>query len=65
MRTSGRSCEQPLSGGSLESRAMPVPDVLRKLLTAPGPSGYEQAAAAVFRDAAEGFAEVSNDTVGS
>jgi putative aminopeptidase FrvX len=44
---------------------MPVPDVLRKLLTAPGPSGYEQAAAAVFRDAAAAFAEVSNDSVGS
>jgi endoglucanase len=44
---------------------MPVPEVLRKLLTAPGPSGYEQAAAAVFRDAASGFAEVSHDTVGS
>jgi putative aminopeptidase FrvX len=44
---------------------MPVPEVLRKLLTAPGPSGYEQAAAAVFRDAAAGFAEVSHDTVGS
>ena len=45
--------------------AMPVPDVLRKLLTAPGPSGYEQAAAAVFRDAAAAFAEVSHDSVGS
>jgi endoglucanase len=44
---------------------MPVPEVLRKLLTAPGPSGYEQAAAAVFRDAAAAFAEVSHDTVGS
>jgi putative aminopeptidase FrvX len=44
---------------------MPVPEVLRKLLTAPGPSGYEQAAAAVFRDAAAGFAEVSHDSVGS
>jgi putative aminopeptidase FrvX len=44
---------------------MPVPEVLRRLLTAPGPSGYEQAAAAVFRDAASGFAEVSHDTVGS
>src|SRR5215207_11696438 len=44
---------------------MSVPDVLRKLLTAPGPSGYEQAAAAVFRDAAEAFADVSLDTVGS
>ena len=44
---------------------MSVPDVLRKLLTAPGPSGYEQAAAAVFRDAAAAFAEVTHDTVGS
>ena len=44
---------------------MPVPDVLRKLLTAPGPSGYEQQAAAVFREAAEAFAEVTHDSVGS
>jgi putative aminopeptidase FrvX len=44
---------------------MPVPEVLRKLLTAPGPSGYEQAAAAVFRDACAPFAEVTHDTVGS
>ena len=44
---------------------MPVPEVLRKLLTAPGPSGYEQAAAAVFRDAAAAFADVSHDSVGS
>jgi putative aminopeptidase FrvX len=42
-----------------------VPDLLRKLLTAPGPSGYEQAAAAVFREAASAFAEVTHDTVGS
>jgi putative aminopeptidase FrvX len=44
---------------------MPVPEVLRRLLTAPGPSGYEQAAAAVFRDAAAAFADVTHDTVGS
>jgi putative aminopeptidase FrvX len=44
---------------------MPLPEVLRKLLTAPGPSGYEQAAAAVFREAAGAFAEVTYDTVGS
>ena len=44
---------------------MPVPEVLRNLLTAPGPSGYEQAAAAVFRDACSAFAEVSHDSVGS
>ncbi len=44
---------------------MALPDVLRRLLTAPGPSGYEQAAAAVFRDAAAAFADVSQDSVGS
>src|SRR5690349_4789004 len=44
---------------------MPVPDVLRRLLTAPGPSGYEQRASAVFREAASAFAEVTYDSVGS
>jgi putative aminopeptidase FrvX len=42
-----------------------VPETLRKLLTAPGPSGYEQAPAAVFREAASVFAEVTYDSVGS
>jgi endoglucanase len=44
---------------------MPVPETLLKLLTAAGPSGYEQAPAAVFREAAGAFAEVSFDSVGS
>ena len=44
---------------------MPLPDLLRALLTAPGPSGYEGAPARVWRDAAESFAEVSGDTLGS
>jgi endoglucanase len=44
---------------------MPLPDVLRRLLVAPGPSGYEQPAAAVFREAAAAFAEVTHDSVGS
>src|SRR3954466_538889 len=44
---------------------MPVPDALLKLLAPAGPSGYEQAPAAVFREAAGAFAEVSYDTVGS
>jgi putative aminopeptidase FrvX len=44
---------------------MPLPETLRRLLTAPGPSGYEQPAAAVFRDAATAFAEITYDTVGS
>src|SRR3954464_197566 len=45
---------------------MGMPEPLRKLLTAAGPSGYEQAPAAVFREAAAAFAEVvSYDSVGS
>src|SRR3954451_3864219 len=44
---------------------MPLPDTLHKLVTAAGPSGYEQAPAAVFREAAAKFAEVSYDSVGS
>src|SRR5215211_7769061 len=44
---------------------MAVPETLRKLLTAAGPSGYEQAPAAVFREAAGAFTEVTHDSVGS
>jgi endoglucanase len=44
---------------------MPLPSTLEKLLTAAGPSGYEQAPAAVFREAAAAFATVEHDTVGS
>ena len=44
---------------------MAVPDVLRELLTAPGPSGYETAPSAVWREAARSFADVSGDTLGS
>jgi putative aminopeptidase FrvX len=42
-----------------------LPDGLRRLLTAPGPSGYEGEAAAAFRQLAEQFAEVTTDTVGN
>jgi endoglucanase len=42
-----------------------VPDLLRALLTAPGPSGYETAPARAWREAAGRFAEVSADTLGS
>jgi endoglucanase len=42
-----------------------VPPLLRSLLTAPGPSGYEAAPSAVWREAATGFAEVSGDPLGS
>ena len=45
---------------------MPVPDVLRTLLTTPGPSGYEHAAAEAWRDAARAFTQdVRGDVMGS
>jgi putative aminopeptidase FrvX len=42
-----------------------TPELLRRLLSAPGPSGYEAAASAVWREAASAFAEVTNDALGS
>src|SRR4051794_21859936 len=44
---------------------MPIPEVLRSLLSAPGPSGYETLPARAWREAAQGFADVSGDVVGS
>jgi putative aminopeptidase FrvX len=44
---------------------VPTPELLRTLLSAPGPSGYETAAAAAWRDAAAAFAQVSVDGLGS
>lgn len=44
---------------------MPLPDLLERLLTAPGPSGQERAAAAVWREAAAPVGEVSSDVLGS
>src|SRR4051812_40231685 len=45
---------------------MALPDVLRTLLTTTGPSGYETAPAAAWREAAEGFGlEVGVDVMGS
>ena len=44
---------------------MPVPDLLRALLLAPGPSGHEEEATRVWRDAASSFAEVTSDTLGT
>ena len=45
---------------------MSIPPVLRTLLTAPGPSGYEATAAAAFREAAAAFTdEVRGDVMGS
>src|SRR3712207_6732864 len=45
---------------------MAIPDVLRSLLTAPGPSGYEKEAARVFAEAAGAFSDsVVTDVMGS
>jgi putative aminopeptidase FrvX len=44
---------------------MSIPPVLRSLLAAHGPSGYETAPAAVFRDAASAYGEVVTDVMGS
>ena len=44
---------------------MAVPDLLRALLVAPGPSGHEEEATRVWRDAASAFAEVTSDTLGT
>src|SRR6202167_3912557 len=52
-------------GATKKSAASPTPNVLLDLLDAQGPSGYETAPAAVWRDAAQGFAAVSTDVVGT
>jgi putative aminopeptidase FrvX len=44
---------------------MPLPDVLRQLLTATGPSGYERAPAQAFAEACAPFAEVQTDVMGT
>jgi putative aminopeptidase FrvX len=44
---------------------VPVPELLERLLTAPGPSGQETLAAEVWRDAARSFGEVETDVLGS
>ena len=44
---------------------MAIPETLARLLEAPGPSGQEEPAAEVWRDAARGFGEVSGDVHGS
>src|SRR6266568_713897 len=44
---------------------MPLHDLLERLLTTPGPSGQERAAAAVWREAATAVGEVSSDVLGS
>lgn len=55
----------PRARQGLAFAAVALPPVLRSLLIAPGPSGYETPAAKVWREAAAAFAEVSSDTLGS
>jgi endoglucanase len=50
---------------SSTAKSSSAPKVLLDLLDARGPSGYETAPAAVWRDAAKGFAKVSTDVVGT
>jgi putative aminopeptidase FrvX len=44
---------------------MAIPDLLRALLVEPGPSGHEEPASRVWREAASEFADVHSDTLGS
>lgn len=44
---------------------MPLPELLERLVTTPGPSGHEGPPAAVWREAAAGFAEVEVDVLGT
>ena len=56
----GRASASPLGLATV-----PTPPLLQRLLTTPGPSGYEGDAAAVWREAAAEFADVSTDALGS
>ena len=49
----------------LNPQAVPIPPLLHDLLTAVGPSGHEEPAARVWRDAASAFAEVHGDSLGT
>jgi endoglucanase len=42
-----------------------IPDLLNRLLTAPGPSGHEEAPARIWREAAAKLGEVTVDAMGS
>jgi putative aminopeptidase FrvX len=44
---------------------VPIPELLERLLAAPGPSGQETLAAEVWREAARSFGEVETDVLGS
>jgi endoglucanase len=54
-----------MSGSEAKAEATGAPQVLRELLLARGPSGYETSPAGVWREAASSFGEASIDIVGS
>jgi endoglucanase len=49
----------------LNPQGLPIDGLLRALLLATGPSGHEEPAARVWREAASEFAEVEGDTLGT
>ncbi len=49
----------------LNPQPVAIPELLRDLLLAVGPSGHEEPAARVWREAASSFAEVHGDTLGT
>ena len=64
-RVRGRSHRPHDRRACFNPQAVPIPDLLRELLRAAGPSGHEEPAAAVWREAAAAFAEVTSDTLGT
>jgi len=51
--------------GGAKAGVLPLPPLLRELLSVAGPSGYEQAAAAAWLEAAGRFADAEVDVVGT
>ncbi len=64
-RAARRMSQAPETDAVRQTRRQAVPQLLLDLLAARGPSGYESAPAAVWREAAGAFAEVSTDVVGT
>jgi putative aminopeptidase FrvX len=64
-RPSARAAAKPAGKGRSAKRAEGFTPLLKELLGARGPSGYETAPAAVWREAAGAFAQVSTDLMGT
>lgn len=61
----GELIDRSVSRDWKNPQAMATPQLLRDLLSAPGPSGHEEAPALIWREAAARFGEVWSDTQGS